>query len=45
MNDCFAGTFFFIALLFEGDEAHAKAQEVASNLWARVIRGRTNHGL
>lgn len=36
MNACFADTFFFIALLFENDEAHPKAQAVAAELAGRV---------
>ena len=29
MSDCFADTYFFIALMFENDEAHAWAQAQA----------------
>ena len=36
MNACFADTFFFIALLFEKDEAHAKAQTLAAELGRRM---------
>jgi uncharacterized protein len=32
MNACFADTYFFIALLFENDEAHAEAQTRVANL-------------
>lgn len=32
MNACFADTFFFLALLFENDEAHAEAQAMAGKL-------------
>jgi predicted nucleic acid-binding protein len=36
MNPCFADTFFFIALLFENDEAHAQAQALAGQLSGRM---------
>jgi uncharacterized protein len=36
MNACFADTFFFIALLFETDDAHADAQALAANLPGRI---------
>ncbi len=32
MNACFADTYFFLALLFENDEAHAKAEAWAADL-------------
>lgn len=32
MSACFADTYFFIALLFENDEAHAQAQARAADL-------------
>jgi predicted nucleic acid-binding protein len=32
MSPCFADTYFFIALLFENDEAHPKAQAIAAEL-------------
>src|SRR5436305_477468 len=31
-SPCFADTFFFIALLFENDESHAKAQAIVAAL-------------
>jgi uncharacterized protein len=36
MSDRFADTYFFIALLFENDEAHAEAQAWAANLSGRL---------
>jgi len=36
MNVVFADTFFFIALLFENDEAHAQAQTIAAELAGRI---------
>lgn len=36
MTACFADTFFFIALLFEDDEAHASAQALAASLPGRM---------
>jgi len=36
MSACFADTFFFIALLFENDEAHARAQSVAAEVSGRL---------
>jgi len=36
MSDCFADTYFFIALLFENDEAHAEAQARVANLSGRL---------
>jgi uncharacterized protein len=36
MNAYFADTFFFIALLFENDEGHAKAQKLAAELPRRI---------
>ena len=36
MSDCFADTYFFIALLFENDEAHADAQARVANLSGRL---------
>ena len=36
MNSCFADTFFFIGLLFEDDEAHAKAQAIAAEATGRL---------
>lgn len=36
MNAYFADTFFFIALLFENDEGHAKAQAMAAGLPGRI---------
>ncbi len=36
MNACFADTYFFIALLFENDEAHTKAQTHAARLSGRL---------
>ena len=36
MNACFADTFFFIALVFENDEAHADAQALAANLSGQI---------
>ncbi len=36
MSDCFADTYFFIALLFENDEAHAEAQTRVANLSGRL---------
>lgn len=32
MSACFADTYFFIALLFENDEAHGQAQDQAARL-------------
>ncbi len=37
MNACFADTFFFIALLFENDDAHAKAQAIAAEMAGRMF--------
>jgi hypothetical protein len=36
MSDCFADTYFFVALLFENDEAHAEAQARAADLSERL---------
>ena len=36
MSDCFADTYFFIALLFENDEAHADAQARVADLSGRL---------
>ncbi len=36
MSDCFADTYFFIALLFENDEAHTEAQTRVANLSGRL---------
>ena len=36
MSDCFADTYFFLALLFENDEAHAEAQARVANLSGRL---------
>ncbi len=36
MSDCFADTYFFIALLFENDEGHAEAQTRVANLSGRL---------
>lgn len=36
MSACFADTYFFIALLFENDEAHAEAQARANSLSGRL---------
>ncbi len=36
MSDCFADTYFFLALLFENDEAHAEAQTRVANLSGRL---------
>lgn len=36
MSACFADTYFFIALLFENDEAHAQAQSRAADLTGRL---------
>jgi len=36
MSVCFADTYFFLALLFENDEAHAKAQAQAADLSGRL---------
>jgi predicted nucleic acid-binding protein len=36
MNACFADTYFFIALLFKDDEAHAEAQTRVANLSGRL---------
>jgi predicted nucleic acid-binding protein len=36
MNDCFADTYFFLALLFENDEAHAEAKARVANLSGRL---------
>jgi predicted nucleic acid-binding protein len=36
MNARFADTFFFVALLFENDEAHAKAQAMAAEFTGRL---------
>lgn len=36
MSACFADTYFFIALLFENDEAHAKAQAQVADLSGRL---------
>ncbi len=36
MSACFADTYFFIALLFENDEAHAEAQARAADLSGRM---------
>lgn len=36
MNACFADTFFFIALLFENDEGHAQAQNMAKTVGGRM---------
>jgi hypothetical protein len=32
VSDCFADTYFFLALLFENDEDHARAQTMAAEL-------------
>ena len=32
MTPCFGDTFFFLALLVEGDEAHERAVQVISDL-------------
>ena len=37
MSACFADTYFFIALLFENDEAHAAAQTLAADLPGRMV--------
>lgn len=37
MIDCFADTYFFIALLFENDAAHVRAQSVAAELSGRMF--------
>jgi predicted nucleic acid-binding protein len=36
MSNCFADTYFFLALLFENDEAHAEAQTRIANLSGRL---------
>lgn len=36
MSACFADTYFFVALLFENDEAHAEAQARAADLSGRL---------
>ncbi len=36
MSDCFADTYFFLALLFENDEAHAEARTRVANLSGRL---------
>jgi predicted nucleic acid-binding protein len=36
MTGCFADTYFFIALLFENDEAHAEAQAQIAGLSGRL---------
>jgi len=36
MSACFADTYFFIALLFENDEAHGEAQARAADLSGRM---------
>jgi predicted nucleic acid-binding protein len=36
MSACFADTYFFIALLFENDEAHAKAKAQVADLSGRL---------
>jgi predicted nucleic acid-binding protein len=36
MSACFADTYFFIALLFENDDAHAKAQARIADLSGRL---------
>jgi len=36
MSDCFADTYFFIALLFENDEAHSEAQTRVAHLSGRL---------
>ncbi len=36
MTGCFADTYFFIALLFENDEAHAEAQAQIAHLTGRL---------
>lgn len=36
MTGCFADTYFFIALLFDHDEAHAKAQAQIAHLTGRL---------
>jgi len=36
MSDCFADTYFFLALLFENDEAHAEAQTRVATLSGRL---------
>lgn len=37
MSACFADTYFFIALLFENDEAHAEAQALVAGLSCRIV--------
>jgi len=36
MNACFADTYFFLALLFENDEAHAEAQARVADVSGRL---------
>ncbi len=36
MSACFADPYFFIALLFENDEAHTKAQTLAAAFSGRM---------
>jgi predicted nucleic acid-binding protein len=36
MSDCFADSYFFIALLFENDEAHVEAQARVASLTGRL---------